>query len=153
MTRYEALLIRAALVWLVVTGVLGALFFVHPPWVAWFRTVHVHVGVIGFFLSMVMGVAFWMMPRPGQIRQDELEALTFWLLHGGLSLRIVAEPWWRISGADLPQALAVASGVLLLAAIVVFAWAMQARVKTREEIVQLRMERERIASGSSTPRS
>ena len=30
---------------------------------------HGHLGTVGFMLSMVMGVAFWMMPRPGGMRQ------------------------------------------------------------------------------------
>jgi len=41
---------------------------------------HGHLGTVGFMLSMVMGVAFWMMPRPGGMRQTGYEAVTFALL-------------------------------------------------------------------------
>ena len=142
MSRYEYLLVKGALVYLVLTGLLGVLFFLYPPLTSYFRVTHIHLGVIGFFLSMVMGVAYWMMPRPGQLRQERLEALTFYLLNAGLVLRVSSEPWWRYTGDTLPHSLAVASGFLLFAAILVFAYAMQARVKTKEMILALRLQRE-----------
>ncbi|HEX7021856.1 MAG TPA: hypothetical protein VF171_03295 [Trueperaceae bacterium] len=143
MSRYEYLLIKGALVYLVLTGLLGVVFFIDPALAPYFRVTHVHLGVIGFFLSMVMGVAYWMMPRPGQLRQDGLEALTFYLLTAGLVLRVVAEPWWRYSGAELPHLLGIVSALLLFAAISTFAYAMQARVKTKDMILKLRESRER----------
>ena len=138
MSRYEVLLIRAALLYLVATGLLGVLFFVYPVLTPYFRVTHVHLGLVGFFLSMVMGVAYWLMPRPKRLRQEGLEAVTFYLLNAGLLLRLVAEPWWRYTGDALPRALSVTSGLLLLAAMIVFAYAMQARVKTKEAILELR---------------
>lgn len=146
MSRYEYLLVKAALIYLVLTGLLGVLFLIQPSLIPYFRVTHIHLGVIGFFLSMVMGVAYWMMPRPGQLRQEGHEALTFYLLNAGLVLRLVAEPWWRYSGDPLAQALSVASGLLLFGGILSFVWAMQARVKTKEMILQQRLQRERRAS-------
>lgn len=142
MSRYEYLLVKGALVYLVLTGLLGVLFFLFPGLTPYFRVTHVHLGVIGFFLSMVMGVAYWMMPRPGQLRQEGLEALTFYLLNAGLVLRIIAEPWWRYTGDALPRGLSIGSAFLLFAAILSFAYAMQARVKTKEMILKLRQQRE-----------
>lgn len=55
MSRYEAWLIRSALVYLVLTGLLGLLFTVFPALTPYFRVTHVHLGVVGFFLSMVEG--------------------------------------------------------------------------------------------------
>ncbi|HEX7004594.1 MAG TPA: hypothetical protein VF168_10455 [Trueperaceae bacterium] len=147
MSRYEYLLVKAALVYLVLTGLLGVAFLIEPTLAGFFRVTHVHLGVIGFFLSMVMGVAYWMMPRPGQLKQEGLEALTFYLLNAGLVLRIIAEPWWRYSGDPLPHWLSICSGLLLLAAIVTFAVAMQARVKTKEMILELRSRREATEQG------
>ncbi len=142
MSLYEYRLIRAALLYLVLTGLLGVLFFLFPALTLYFRVTHVHLGVVGFFLSMVMGAACWMMPRPGGLKQEELEAATFYLLNTGLVLRLVAEPWWRYTGDGLPRSLSVLSGLLLFAAILSFAYAMQARVKTKEMILELRLRRE-----------
>ncbi len=94
-----------------------------------------------------MGVAYWMMPRPGQLRQDGFEAATFYLLNAGIVLRLIAEPWWRYSGANWLQVLVIASGILQLAAIVTFAYAMQARVLTAEMLRKLREKRERNSLG------
>lgn len=140
MSRYQAMLIRSALFYLVLTGALGVLFFLSPGITPFFRVTHVHLGVIGFFLAMVMGVAYWMMPRPGGIRQEGFEATTFYLLNAGLALRVIAEPWWRYTGEDLAYAASTASGLLLFAAILTFAVAMQARVKTAETIRRIREE-------------
>lgn len=142
MSLYEYRLIRAALLYLVLTGLLGVLFFLFPSLTPYFRVTHIHLGVLGFFLSMVMGVAYWMMPRPGGLRQEGLEATTFYLLNAGLVLRAVAEPWWRYTGNSLPRGLSVLSGLLLFAAILSFVYAMQARVKTKEIVLQLRQARE-----------
>lgn len=142
MSLYEYRLIRAALLYLVLTALLGVLFFFFPALTPYFRVTHIHLGVLGFFLSIVMGVAYWMMPRPGGLRQEGLEAATFYLLNAGLLLRAVAEPWWRFTGDALPRGLAAGSGPLLLAAILVFVWAMRARVKTKEMVLELRRARE-----------
>ena len=138
MSRYEALLIRAGLVYLVVTGLLGLLFFLEPSLIGAFRVTHVHLGLLGFFLSLVMGVAYWMMPRPGGIRQERQEAWTFYFLNGGLMTRAVAEPWLRLGGPEQLRGVLVGSGVLLVLATVTFALAMNVRVRTAAEIQRLR---------------
>ena len=138
MSRYEAALVRASLLYLVLTGALGVLFTIWPGFAPYFRVTHVHLGVVGFLLSMVMGVAYWLMPRPKGIRQEGLEALTFWLLNTGLVLRLMAEPWWRYSGAAWLQPLVIVSGLLLFGAILTFAYAMQKRVVTIDTIQKLR---------------
>lgn len=137
-SRYEVLLIRLGLVYLVITAGMGVAFLLQPAWALWFRTTHLHLGVLGFFLSMVMGVAYWMMPRPGGMRQPLATAWTFWLLNAGIVLRAACEPWWRATGALPPQVLAVAGGILQLAAIVVFAVAMGRRVRTAADIQRIR---------------
>jgi hypothetical protein len=140
-SRYEALLVRAALAYLVLAGVLGVLFYLAPAASVYFRVTHVHLGVIGFFLSFVMGVAYWLMPRPGGVRQEGLEAATFYLLNGGLVLRIVAEPAWRYTGDGSLFVLVVLGGLLQLGAMLVFAFAMHGRVKTADAIRRLRSTR------------
>lgn len=138
MSRYEAALIRAGLVYLVLTGLLGVSFFVSPRLIGYLRVTHVHAGLVGFFLSLVMGVAYWLMPRPGGLRQERLEAVTFYLLNLGLATRIVAEPFWRASGLESLRFVLIASGALQVGAILVFAFAMNQRVKTKEAILARR---------------
>jgi cbb3-type cytochrome oxidase subunit 1 len=138
MSRYEVLFVRMSLVYLVLTGLLGALFTINPSLAVYFRVTHVHLGVIGFFLSLVMGVAYWLMPRPGGLRQEKLERLTFYTLNAGLLLRLVAEPWWQATLLAPLKTLTVLSGLLLLSAMLIFAYAMQARVKTAAEILKIR---------------
>lgn len=140
MNRYEVLLIRFGLVYLVATGALGVIFMLEPSAAAYFRVTHVHLGFLGFFLSLVMGVAYWMMPRPGGLRQEAATAATFWLHNLGLVTRAVAEPWFRYAGGDAARWLLAAGGLCSLAAIIVFAVAMARRVKTAEQIQQYRLK-------------
>lgn len=139
---WHYLFIRAALVYLVYTALLGTLFYLFPGLVGPFRLSHVHAGLVGFFLQMVMGVAYWMMPRPGGLRQDRLEGITFVLLNTGLLLRLVLEPLSLSGHAGLRPWLGV-SGVLQVLATLVFAHAMGRRVLTAEMLRRLREERER----------
>ncbi len=146
MSRYEALLIRAALVYLLLTGFLGVLFYFSPRFVAYFRVTHVHLGVLGFLLSMVMGIGYWMMPRPGGLRQERLEALTFYLLNGGLVLRLIFEPLWYYNTYWLFRQLTILSGLLVFAAILSFAYAMNSRVVTAEVVQRKRLEKQNKAN-------
>lgn len=145
---YEYRLIGMALVYLVLTGLLGVFFFLFPSLTPYFRVTHIHVGVLNFFLSVVMGLAYWMMPRPGGLRQERLEGATFYLLNDGLVLRAVAEPWWRYTGDGLPRGLSVVSGFLLFTAILSFVYAMQARIKTADMVRALREVRGKRAGRS-----
>lgn len=130
----QAWLLRMGLVYLLLTGALGVGFTVRPGWVGVLGPTHAHLGLVGFFLSTVMGVAFWMMPRPGGLRQGGWEAAVFVLLNAGMVARIVGEPWARLGGGVLAHAVFVASGVLMLGAMACFAWAMSRRVVTRETL-------------------
>lgn len=126
--------LRAALFWLVATGAVGVYTSINPGFTGLISATHAHMGILGFFLAMVMGVAFWMMPRPGGIRQTGLEAVTFALLQIGLVLRVVGEPWWRSGGGSLPHTLFIASGFIVLAAMLTFAYAMTKRVVTMKVV-------------------
>ena len=139
---WHYLFVRAALFYLVYTALLGALFYLFPSLVGPFRPSHVHAGLVGFFLQMVMGVAYWMMPRPGGLRQDRLEALTFFLLNAGLLLRLLLEPFHLMGREGLRPWLGL-SGGLQLAATLVFAYAMTKRVVTADMLRKMREERER----------
>jgi len=138
---YEFLFVRASLVYLVYTALLGFLFYLEPGGMAYLRSSHVHAGLVGFFLNMVFGVAYWMMPRPGQLKQPGLEAATFYTLNAGLVLRLGLEPFALAGWAEALQPGLVLSALLQLAAVLVFVYAMQRRVVTNEMLWKLRKMR------------
>lgn len=138
MSRYQTLLIRAGLIYLLLAALLGVVFFIAPFATATLRATHVHLALVGFMLSMVMGVAYWLMPRPGGLQQERLEAVTFWLLNTGLPLRVILEPWWHTTGQQWLQVGLVVSGLVQIGAIAVFVFAMNQRVVTKEAIWALR---------------
>jgi len=148
---WQVAFLRAALFWLVATGALGVWVSFNPGMAALVRATHAHMGVIGFFLAMVMGVAFWMLPRPGGIRQKGLESVTFLLLQAGLVLRVVGEPWWRSGGGQLPLELFRASGILLLMAMLTFAYAMSKRVVSIKVIQERGLGRRRPVTRPKRP--
>lgn len=137
MSLYEYLLVRSSFVYLIYTALSGTAFYIWPGLLAYFKATHVHAGLVGFFLSMVMGVAYWMMPRPGQIRQERMEAASFFLLNSGLILRLVFEPWQLYKPEAPLRPLLVLSGLLQIAAVGVFAYAMSKRVLTKEQLFRM----------------
>jgi len=142
MFYYEYLFVRTSLFWLLFNGTLGLLFYLYPGMMGTWRSIHVHTGLVGFFLNLVFGVAYWMMPRPGQIKQPGLEALTFWTLNAGLVLRVVLEPLAYRNGFEAYRGALVLAASLQLFAMVVFAYAMHQRVVTNEMLWRLRKLRE-----------
>lgn len=140
MSRFEAYLVRAALLYLLLTGLLGLAMLLWPQ-LGVYRSSHFHLGFIGFFLMMVMGVAYWMMPRPGGLRQERLEAITFFLLNAGVLLRLLAEPWWRKTGLNSLFVLTLLAGLLQFLAMLVFVFAMWQRVKTKDYILKIRQNK------------
>ncbi len=127
MSGAQVAFVRASLVYLVLTGAVGVAITVQPGWTGIFRVVHAHAGVLGFFLSFVMGVAFWLMPRPGGLRTPRLEAAAFVLFHGGLATRMVADPFWRMTGADWTRPALVVAAMATLAGMALFAAVMARR--------------------------
>lgn len=138
MSPVQVAFLRLAVLYLVATGALGVLFLIDPRWVGAFRVAHVHAGVLGFFLSLVMGVAFWLLPRPGGRRWPGMEAWAFGLFHGGLALRLLMEPWWRSGGPAALQAPVVTGSLATLGGMAVFAVAVWRRAVTPEALRRAR---------------
>lgn len=120
--------------WLIANGLAGLALALWPGYKAIWQPTHAHLGTVGFFLSMVMGVAYWMLPRPGGIKQTRLEMMTFIFLQAGMVLRVAGEPWWRATGEQLPYVLFAASGGLVFMAVLTFAFAMSKRIVTVDVI-------------------
>ena len=59
------------------------------PWVTWLRPVHAEVLLFGWTVQLVIGVAYWILPRfrTGSERGNAwLPWATFWLLNAGVLL-------------------------------------------------------------------
>ena len=135
--------------WLIANGVAGLVMALWPAYTAVLSPTHAHLGTVGFFLSMVMGVAYWMLPRPGGIKQTKLELTTLVFLQSGMVTRVVGEPWWRATGDPLPYALFAMSGGLVFAAVLTFAFAMRKRIVTVEVIRAMARPRKGSANQGS----
>ncbi|MGE5443379.1 MAG: cbb3-type cytochrome c oxidase subunit I [Ignavibacteriales bacterium] len=56
-------------------------------------TAHVHVLLFGFIISIIMGVAIWMFPRPQSEKHysPKLAEIIYWLLTLGTAIRFISE--------------------------------------------------------------
>ncbi len=79
---------------------------------------HAHLGMVGWLVNTVIGIALWMLPLNRARFPDTqgrypkgMAAACFVLLNGGLVLRLVSEPWFALGAKP-----AVAAGLLLVAA-------------------------------------
>lgn|SRR5690625_4360446 len=127
---------------------------IYPQYAPAFRVAHLHLGIVGFFLQFVMGVAFWLMPRPGGMnRQTGLAATIFITLNTGVMIRTIFDPLWRFTGVGAYQTWLIVGGLLQLAAMIMFAFAMKQRVVTAAEIVRRRSIARQSKSSKEFPES
>lgn len=131
MPKLSVFFIRAALLYLLAGFTLGALLLIQKglPFAAeiWLlRPLHIEVVIFGWILQLVMGVAFWMMPRFAEapFRGDERPA---WLALICLNLGI----WLNLISFLVYDAarLGLAGRVLEVLAIVLFARHLWPRIK------------------------
>jgi len=142
MFYYEFLFIRFSLAYLAYSAILGFLFYLEPGWMGFLRSSHVHAGLVGFMVNMVFGVAYWMMPRPGQIKQPELELATLLTLNIGLLLRLSLEPYNLLHPTKTLGGWLTFGALLQMIAVLIFVYAMQQRVVTNQMLWKLRKLRE-----------
>ncbi|MCB9556596.1 MAG: NnrS family protein [Deltaproteobacteria bacterium] len=117
---YIRWMIKSALLCLALGITLGALMMLgyRIPELAWalqWRSVHVHLLLVGTVMQMIIGVALWMFPRPpgNQWPSDRAGWTLFALLNGGILLRSLFHPWineplffWLTAIGGIGQALA-----------------------------------------------
>ncbi len=127
------LFVKASLVWLSATFAVGAVLLalkalglsLHYD----LSIVHAHMGFVGWLVNLVMGVALWFLPVNREKfpeNRGRYPAVTvrfiFAMLNIGLVLRIAFEPLVDKAGpTPFYSAMLLASAVLQLAAIVLFA--------------------------------
>jgi hypothetical protein len=115
--------VKAGLIYLVLTFVAGGVLLVLEalgrPVAYVFAVEHAHLGMVGWLVNIVFGIALWMLPLnrerfpASQGRYPPGAAFAcFGLLNGGFALRVVGEPWYQLGGAPI-----AASVVLVIAAV------------------------------------
>lgn len=98
MPKLSRLLIKSALLYLLIGLSIGALILLQKGWLflpmAWrLLPIHIELVIFGWILQLVMGVAFWMLPRFGRepLRGNEKPVwATFFLINGGILLNCLA---------------------------------------------------------------
>jgi len=96
-------MIKTSLVYLLLGILIGLLTFLSHrfstlEWVLRWRTVHVHLILMGAVIQMIMGVALWMFPRrkePPPVT-TEPEGMTLYVAFNlGTAVRSLFEPFWQ----------------------------------------------------------
>lgn len=79
--------VKAALVWLGLGVTVGVTMAVHPEMTA-YRTVHLHMNLLGFVSMMIYGVSYHVMPRftGNAIHNVRIAVAQLWLANTGLAL-------------------------------------------------------------------
>ncbi|MBI1745169.1 MAG: hypothetical protein HYR55_01105 [Acidobacteria bacterium] len=132
MLSLHRLFIKTAVVYLMLGSGLGGFLLLNK---GWFQigvpheliTIHNHIISVGFILMMIMGVAYWMFPRPAGVplqktAREPLAWANYFLLNVGLILRIVSEPFPQRPGTGKLLGLSALLQMLGLAAFVLGIW-------------------------------
>ena len=115
-------------VWILVEAALGPSRPLNP-----LVSAHTHLLLYGFVIILIMGVAYWMFPRPAKedLRYSpRMAEINYWLATIGTSVRTMGElgeylfsPWW------IWMALIFAGSLLQTAGGLVFAWNIWSRIR------------------------
>jgi len=101
--RYQRWMIKTSLIYLLVGVLIGLLIFLADlfpslEWIYDWRTVHVHLILVGSVIQMIMGVALWMFPRrkePPPVT-TEPEGMTLYVaFNASTVIRSLCEPFWQ----------------------------------------------------------
>ena len=96
---------------------------------------HTHLLLVGFVMTMILGVALWLFPRPEKSDRRYRPAfveVAYWLLTTGTLVRAASEYWHDSAGSEwLPRLrwLIVASSMSQIAALILFFATMWSRVR------------------------
>jgi heme/copper-type cytochrome/quinol oxidase subunit 1 len=131
MPRLSSWFVRASLIYLALGFTLGALLLANKglefyPLIWKLLPIHIELLMMGWFVQLAVGVAFWILPRlsgPTPRGNERLVRLAFWLINIGIGM-VILEAVTSLPGLLLLGRLAEFGGVI---AFVVGSWK---RVKT-----------------------
>lgn len=95
---------------------------------------YLHLLMVGWITGLIIGVAYWLFPRPDRSRPappDSLGWTAYAGLNGGLLLRVIAEPATALAPTTPLRWLLPLSGILQLVAAGAFAALIWPRVRAR----------------------
>ena len=98
--------------------------------------VYWHMLVIGWITQVIMGVSVWMFPRKNRSRKKGRSPLAigaFYLINAGLVIRFLSEPFLPLVTGMLVPAIVIFSGVLQVAAIMLFIFEIWPRVQPKRK--------------------
>ena len=93
---------------------------------------HVHALQVGFVVNMIVGVALWLFPRPDKDDRrysPRLVEISYWLLTVGTAARVGGELLRTVVGDEWLRLAVAASGILQVAAPLLFFYTMWNRVR------------------------
>jgi hypothetical protein len=131
--------IKTALLYFVVALTIGAAMYSEAittrlPVLVVIWPVYLHLLMVGWITGLIIGVAYWLFPRPDRSRpvpSVRLGWASYALLNTGLLLRVVAEPAAALNGLTPLRWLLPLSGLLQLGAACAFVALIWPRVKER----------------------
>ena len=93
---------------------------------------HTHVLLFGFVIMLIMGVAYWMFPRPAKDDfrySPNIAELNYWLITAGTVIRAAGELWMAVASNPAEIYLVAAGSALQMTAGVVFVWKVWSRIR------------------------
>ena len=93
---------------------------------------HTHAILVGFVMSMILGVALWLFPRPEKTDaryRPRLAEAAYWLLTVGTAGRVLGELLRTRSDSPWLRWTVVTCAMLQVAAVVVFFYTMWSRIR------------------------
>jgi len=128
-------MIKTSLVYLLLGVLIGLLTFLSYrfpsfEWIVRWRTVHVHLILVGSVIQMTMGVALWMFPRrkePPPVT-TEPEGMTLYVgFNAGTIVRSLFEPFWQAGPGS--YFLVLGGMIVQVVSLIYFLWLIFQRVR------------------------
>jgi heme/copper-type cytochrome/quinol oxidase subunit 1 len=93
---------------------------------------HTHAILVGFVMTMILGVALWLFPRPEKTDARYSPLLTeasYWLLTGGTAARFIAELTRDSANGNVIRWAIVLASFSQVAALLLFFYTMWSRIR------------------------
>ncbi|MEK6590772.1 MAG: cbb3-type cytochrome c oxidase subunit I [Nitrospinota bacterium] len=95
-------------------------------------SVHTHLILFGFVIMLIMGIAYWMFPRPA--REDtryspSLAEINYWLITIGTSVRTAGELGLSFTYSLTSWLVLIGGASLQILAGIIFAWNIWSRIR------------------------
>ena len=112
--------------WMLVQQAMGI--GIHPSMVS----AHTHLTLIGFMVTLIMGVAYWMFPRPA--REDmryspSMAEINYWLITIGTGARFAGETAQAFHRHPAEWVVIMVGAAMQIAAGFIFVWNIWTRIR------------------------